>query len=87
MRKIIPVVFSGATALAVAAATVGYAVMDKEVTLSLDGQGRQLSTTSGTVGDLLESEGIEIAPRDVVAPTPETKLTDGTRSRSGSAAR
>ena len=79
MRKIIPVVFSGATALAVAAATAGFAVSDKAVTLSLDGQARELSTMAGTVGDLLENEGIEISPRDVVAPTPETKLTDGTQ--------
>ena len=79
MRKIIPVVFSGATALAVAAATAGFAVVDKAVTLSLDGQPSELSTMAGTVGDLLENEGIEISPRDVVAPTPETKLTDGTQ--------
>ncbi len=79
MRKIFPVVFSGTTALAVAAATAGFAVADKEVTLTLDGQGQQLSTMATTVGGFLESEGIEISPRDVVAPTPETKLTDGSQ--------
>ena len=32
---------------------------------------------AGTVGDLLESEGIEVSDHDVVAPGPTTKLTRG----------
>ena len=69
MRKIIPVVAAGATALAVAGTTFGYASLDKAVTLSLDGQTTQVSTTAGTVGALLESKGIEVNSHDVVAPS------------------
>ena len=43
MRKIIPVVAAGATALALAAGTFGYATMDKAVTLSVDGQASEVA--------------------------------------------
>ena len=33
---------------------------------------------AGTVGELLESQDIEVGEHDVVAPGPETQLTDGT---------
>jgi hypothetical protein len=38
VRKIIPVVAAGATALALAGTTFGYANLNKDVTLSIDGQ-------------------------------------------------
>ncbi len=40
MRKIIPVVAAGATTLALAGTTFGYANLNKYVTLSVDGQTR-----------------------------------------------
>ena len=44
MRKIIPVVAAGATALAVAGTTFGYATLNKDVTLSVDGQTSEVRT-------------------------------------------
>ena len=80
MRKIIPVVVAGATALAVAGGTFGYATMDKAVTLSLDGQVQQLQTTAPARWvTCWRSEGIEVGHRDVVAPSLDTKLTEGTQ--------
>ncbi len=79
MRKIVPVVAAGVTALALAGGTFGYAMADKNVTLSVDGQARQVDTFAGTVGDLLASEGVSVGQRDVVAPAPSTKLSEGTR--------
>ncbi|HEY5820979.1 MAG TPA: ubiquitin-like domain-containing protein [Propionibacteriaceae bacterium] len=79
MRKIIPVVVAGATALAVAGGTFGYVTLNKDVTLSVDGQPQQVSTAARTVGDLLSSQGITPGAHDVVAPAPSTKLADGTR--------
>ena len=38
-------------ALAVAGTTLGYAAMNKSVTLSLDGRSEQVSALGGTVGD------------------------------------
>ncbi len=58
MRKIIPAVAAGVTALAVAGGTFGYVTLDKAVTLSIDGDVSQVQTMAPTVGDLLEKQGI-----------------------------
>ena len=69
MRKIIPVVAAGATALALAGTTFGYANLNKAVTLSVDGQTTDVRTAANTVGAVLESRGIEVNSHDVVAPS------------------
>jgi resuscitation-promoting factor RpfB len=73
----------GAVGLALVATAVGgtaaYASMDKKVTLSVDGQDRPVSTFDSTVGDVLAAQHITVGPRDVVAPAPTTKISDGTR--------
>jgi uncharacterized protein YabE (DUF348 family) len=79
VRKIIPVVASGATALALAGGTFGYVMSNKDVTLSVDGQAKTVTTAASTVGDLLESEGIKTGSHDVIAPAPTSKLADGAR--------
>jgi len=79
VRKIIPVVAAGATALALAGTTYGYASLNKAVTLSIDGQTTQVQTSAHTVGALLKSRGIDVNGHDVVAPGFDTKVEDGTR--------
>jgi uncharacterized protein YabE (DUF348 family) len=79
VRKIIPAVAAGATALALAGGSLAYASFDKDVTLSVDGATTDLSTTSSSVAEVLEQEGITLGEHDVVAPDPATKVTDGTR--------
>ncbi|QIK68335.1 DUF348 domain-containing protein [Nocardioides sp. HDW12B] len=49
------------------------------VTLSIDGTASEVSTDAETVGQLLAAEGVEISERDVVAPGPDTAVTEGTR--------
>jgi resuscitation-promoting factor RpfB len=78
LRKIIPAAIAGATALAVAGSTFAYASLNKDVTLSVDGAPRQVSTMAGTVGELLQSQHITINEHDVIAPGTSAKLTDGT---------
>jgi uncharacterized protein YabE (DUF348 family) len=78
LRKIIPAAIAGATALAVAGSTFAYASLDKDVTLSVDGAPRHVSTMAGTVGELLKSQHIAINEHDVIAPGTSAKLTDGT---------
>ena len=78
MRKIIPVVAVGAV-LAVTGTSVGYAALHKDVTMSVDGQPTTMTTTAGTVGELLQEKGIEVTSRDIVAPDPSAKVADGTR--------
>jgi uncharacterized protein YabE (DUF348 family) len=79
VRKIIPVVAAGATTLALAGTTFGYANLNKDVTLSIDGQTSHLRTSADSVGALLKSKGIEVDGHDVVAPNLDTKIEDGTR--------
>jgi uncharacterized protein YabE (DUF348 family) len=78
VRKIIPVVAAGA-ALAVAGTSVGYAALNKDVTMSVDGKPTTVTTTAATVGELLQDQGIAVTSRDIVAPDPAAKVTDGTR--------
>ena len=77
MRKIIPAVAAGVTALAVAGATFGYVTLDKAVALSIDGDTRQVQTMEPTVGELLDKQGIEVGEHDVVVPSPDTRLAEG----------
>jgi resuscitation-promoting factor RpfB len=79
VRKIIPVVAAGATTLALAGTTFGYANLSKSVTLSVDGETSQVRTSADTVGALLKSENIDVNNHDVVAPNLEEKVEDGTR--------
>ena len=79
MRKIIPVVAAGATALALAGGTFGYAALDKDVTLSVDGATTDVSTMASTVGEVLEKQNITVGEHDVVAPAVSAEVTDGTR--------
>jgi uncharacterized protein YabE (DUF348 family) len=79
VRKIIPVVAAGATALALAGTTFGYANLNKAVTLSVDGQSADVRTSANTVAALLRSRGIDVNGHDVVAPNLDAKVEDGTR--------
>ncbi len=69
----------GVAVLAVVGTTVGYHTLTSDVTLTLDGTSRQVTTMGGTVGDVLSEEGIELSARDFVAPAVDTKIGDGTK--------
>ncbi|NYE35710.1 uncharacterized protein YabE (DUF348 family) [Nocardioides cavernae] len=64
-------------AAAVAGTTVGYAALSKDVTLTLDGETRQVSAIGDTVGDVLAAEGIDVGDRDLVAPAVDEAVADG----------
>ena len=65
--------------LAVAGSTWGYSASSKTVTLSLDGKSQEVTAFGGTVGDVLEAEGIEVSDRDVVAPSLDEQVADGSQ--------
>ncbi|WP_281390715.1 resuscitation-promoting factor [Nocardioides mesophilus] len=71
-------VLVAAVAMAVVATGAGYAAMSKNVTLTVDGQQRDVTVLGSTVGDVLASEGIEVGDRDVVVPGVDTPVNDGT---------
>ena len=65
--------------LAVVGTTVGYASLQKDVSLSVDGETRTVSTMGSTVEDVLEEEGIELGEHDEVLPSPDEEIADGAR--------
>jgi uncharacterized protein YabE (DUF348 family) len=67
-----------AVALAVVASAAGYASMKKSVTVSVDGHPTQVSALGGTVGDVLDAQNIHVGPHDLVAPSADTPISDGT---------
>ncbi|WP_426242223.1 ubiquitin-like domain-containing protein [Nocardioides sp. LHG3406-4] len=75
--KTVLAVLVGFVIAAVAGTTVGYAALTRSVTLSLDGETRQVSAMGGTVGEVLADEGVEVGPHDVVAPSLDQQVSDG----------
>ena len=65
--------------LAIAGSTWGYSALSKTVTLSVDGKDQQVTAFGGTVGDVLRSQGIAVSARDVVAPSADEKIDDGSK--------
>ncbi|GAB2874034.1 hypothetical protein GCM10027026_25900 [Myroides odoratimimus subsp. xuanwuensis] len=78
-KKSVLVTLATLMVLAVAGSTVGYTLLAKEVTLSLDGETRSVTAMGGTVGEVLESEGIEVGEHDIVVPETSDKVDDGDR--------
>jgi resuscitation-promoting factor RpfB len=73
------IALAGVVVLAVAGTTWGYSALSKSVTLSLDGKSEQVTAFGSTVGDVLDSEGIDVTSRDVVAPSLDEKIEDGSK--------
>jgi uncharacterized protein YabE (DUF348 family) len=78
-RKTFIALVSAVTLALVAGLVAAMSLGGKTVTVSLDGQAAETTTDAATVGELLESEGIEIGERDVVAPGLDAPLDEGTR--------
>ncbi len=68
-----------AVTLAVVGTTLGYSMLGTKVTLNVDGEARTVTTFGTTVGDLLQSQGLELTARDVVAPGLDEAIEPGSR--------
>ncbi|WP_406692713.1 transglycosylase family protein [Saccharopolyspora sp. ID03-671] len=53
------------------------AAMDKSVTVEIDGQEKTVSTYDGTVGEVLEDQGITVGPHDALSPSPQAEVGHG----------
>lgn len=60
--------------LAVIFAAVLYLVIEKNITLIIDGEVTAVNTTKATVAELLEQEGIYLYPEDEISVSPDSKL-------------
>ncbi len=70
---------AGTIVVALVASTVGYFSMSDEVTLSVDGTSSTVRTFGNDVAGVLADEGIEIGARDVVVPSLDSAVNDGTQ--------
>ncbi|MFD6136964.1 G5 domain-containing protein [Isoptericola sp. NPDC060257] len=66
-----------AAAVAVAGGAVAYADARKTVTLDVDGDVKTVTSYSGSVDDLLTSQGVVVGDRDLVTPAADAALEDG----------
>ncbi|TFV62334.1 resuscitation-promoting factor [Geodermatophilus sp. DF01-2] len=57
--------------------SVAYFVAQKSLTITVDGQAREVRTYAGTVGEVLEEEGLQTQAHDVVLPDLEATVADG----------
>ncbi len=76
-KQLIIWVTSVLTAVFVATGIAAAVIMDKTVTLTVDGYPEQVSGFMVTVSDVLESRKITIGEHDVVKPDPSTKVKEG----------
>jgi len=56
---------------------LAYLAAQKSLTLTVDGQAREVSTYADTVGEVLEEEGLETQAHDVVLPDTDAAVADG----------
>jgi uncharacterized protein YabE (DUF348 family) len=66
-------------AVAVVATTAGYSAATSNVTLSVDGQSRTVRTFGNDVEDVLAGQHIDLHQRDVVVPSLDSAVSDGTQ--------
>ena len=65
--------------IGMAGTTTAFASLDKTVTITVDGQSRQVRTFARDVGGLLARQHLKVGPHDVVAPRGNAKLGDGSK--------
>ena len=63
--------------VALVGGTLAFFIAQKSVTLTVDGQTRTVGTYAGTVGEILEDEGLTLTAHDVVLPSPDAAVGDG----------
>jgi resuscitation-promoting factor RpfB len=57
--------------------SAAYFLAQKTVTLTVDGQAREVDTYAGTAGEVLADEGLSPASHDVVLPDVDSEIEDG----------
>jgi uncharacterized protein YabE (DUF348 family) len=66
-------------AVALVATTVGYYSVTQKVTLSVDGKTHTIRTFGNDVADVLADQDIKVSSRDVVVPSLDSAVDDGTQ--------
>jgi len=73
------IILASVGALCVAGTTAGYAALDHDVTVTIDGKTKHVDTMASTVGAVLKAQHITVGPHDTVAPGLSEKVGDGSQ--------
>ncbi len=77
-KHVVIAAVAGGVALTIAGGVaVAMALHKNDVVLSVDGETHSVSVREDTVGQVLEKDGITVGEHDVVAPSLDTKITNG----------
>ena len=68
-----------AVVVALAGSTAAYAALTRTVTLSVDGKAKEVRTFGNDVGDVLASQGIKPSSHDIIVPSVDSPVRDGSR--------
>ncbi|WP_448625457.1 ubiquitin-like domain-containing protein [Geodermatophilus sp. URMC 64] len=77
MRRPLQLALFAVVLVGLVGGSVAYYLAQKSLTLTVDGQARTVSTYAGTVGEVLEDEGLVPAAHDVVLPAEDAEVSDG----------
>jgi resuscitation-promoting factor RpfB len=75
--RTLKLVLSALVLLGLVGGSVAWFAAQKSLTLTVDGQAREVSTYADTVGEVLEEEGLQTQSHDVVLPAPGAAVGDG----------
>jgi uncharacterized protein YabE (DUF348 family) len=78
-KKTLTLALTGAVVVALGATTAGYQLMAEKVTLSVDGHSQTIHTFGGTVGEVLSDKGIHLGQHDVVVPSADSAVVNGSQ--------
>jgi uncharacterized protein YabE (DUF348 family) len=79
LSRPLSLILQTAVLAALVGGTTAWAVTEKTVTVSVDGQSRMVTTHGGTVRDILTAAGLKAGPHDLVAPGVDAAIGDGDR--------
>ncbi len=77
MRRTLKLSLFALVLLGLVGGSTAYLLAQKSVTITVDGDSREVSTYAATAGELLTDEGLEVADEDVVLPSVDAPLGDG----------
>ena len=77
MRRSLQLSLFALVLLGLVGGTATYFLAQKTVTVTVDGQSREVSTYAATAGEVLADEGLRPASHDVVLPEPGSSVGDG----------
>jgi resuscitation-promoting factor RpfB len=77
--RIVVVSVYGVITAALVAGTTAFVSLDKNVTISVDGQVTHVRTYAASINGVLHRAGITVGPHDALTPAPSARVHDGTQ--------